>query len=149
MCDQLGTSMSQLVSIFKRLVTHKVIIKTAGVSPYENFCLKEVWQEAKNHGKPYKLSQMGDPGYFCSPQIISKMVVHGVIVLEGEFSCLKKANREHRMQKSIKSLIVDADETLPDFAFDESRKLFGYVDERPVLVHYYGAKLNSNVVGGT
>ncbi|TQS34266.1 hypothetical protein Golomagni_05358 [Golovinomyces magnicellulatus] len=147
-CDPHAKKARNLVLIFKRLVKHEVFQETTSINFYDTKCLKEVSQEAKIHGNSYKLSTMGEPGYFCSPQIISKLVGLGLIVLNGEFSCLKKSDKTNRKKKTIVHSNVVADTPLPDISFNGSPRIFGYVDTRPVLVLYSRGQTTSYVVDG-
>ncbi|RKF75501.1 hypothetical protein GcC1_078027 [Golovinomyces cichoracearum] len=163
MCDLEAKKASDLLSVFRRVVKPRIVIKASSINFRDAKCLQEVILSHIEKDSVFKLSSLGEIGKFCSPQIISKLVGHGLIVFEGQFSCLRKADTNVRKKNIGVQYRVDADEPLPNHTFDEVLMAYAwllgkngekgmlvlrYIDKRPVLVHYPKDPENAHVVGG-
>lgn len=162
MCDTQGLRARDLVSIFESEVMHEKVTLDSPIGPYDEQCLKEI-QKFNLKGSSYKLSTIGEPGDFCSPQIIAKLVGHGQVVISGQSSSLRMAVKNVKVKGSKPQYVVNADEALGALAFDEevlyvgwllgrhdrfNKIILRYVDKRPVIVLYPNSLITAYVVAG-
>ncbi|RKF84320.1 hypothetical protein GcM1_117007 [Golovinomyces cichoracearum] len=163
MCDLEAKNASDLLSVFRRAVKPEIVDKASRINYKDNICLQEITSSHTEEDSVYKLSSMGEIGKFCSPQIISKLVGHELIVFEGQFACLRTADTNVRMKNIGVQYRVNADQPLPNCTFDEvlmpfswllgkdgvnGKLVLKYIDKRPVLVHYPKDLKNTHVIGG-